>query len=1029
MVTCPRCGEENTDRARFCLNCGLRLQEATPGLQARRVVTVLFTDVAGSTSLGEAHDPEAMRLVLDRFFEAATQIIERHGGRVEKVIGDAVLGVFGLPRAHEDDALRAVRSAVELNEALDRISDAVEQTYDVRLRLHTGVDTDEVVVGPDDPFAAGDAMRLATRLEQAAGPGEVVIGDATRWLVRGAVEVEPVVDGADRPAWRVRRITGDAPFVRRLDGPLVGREDEVAALGRAYSRTAAEPRCRLVTVLGAAGIGKSRLVRELTRDVVGEARVLFGRCLPYGDGITYWPLAQIVREAAEIGVELEAEEARSRVAALVGGHESAELVAERLAAAIGLGGTSARPEEIAWAARVFLERLASAQPLVVVVDDVQWGEPTFLDLVEYMADRMEETPVLLVCTSRPELLETRPAWMADRANVVWITLEPLTRTDSDRLIEHLVEEGAVDTSVRDAIAAAADGVPLFVEEMLAMLREDGTNGGVTIPPTIHALLAARLDRLPPPERAVLERAAVVGEEFREDAVADLAGGDVAEPLARLVGKDVVRQAEDGFAFRHVLLRDAAYGGMSKELRAELHERYADFLEGVSGERVAEVEEIVGYHLEQAARYRGELGLDGRGLAVRAAERLGSAGSRAYARADMPAATHLLERAVALVPAGDPARPALQVELGSTLRETGRLPRAEQQLSEAEHAAAERGDRAVELAARVVRTLVRAQTDPDFDILRTLDETGEAIAELEALGDRRALARAWRLAMLCRVMILQFGDLEVASREVLEHSRRAGDAAIATEALYWLAIAIWWGPDPVSEALPRCEALLAETRGPSDEASVLTSLAGLYAMTGDVGRALETIDRARDRFHELGLVLLRENAALGVAQIQLHGGDPLAAERTLRASTTALEQFGETGYLSTQLAFLASVVAIVGSPDEALEIADRSQALTAHGDVLQQAFWNAARARAFSRLGRHEEATPLVEEAVAMVAAASDDPHTLALLKGEAADVLAAAGRIDDARRELEEALALHERKGCVPCIGRTRWQLGELGGA
>ncbi|MHB8643381.1 MAG: AAA family ATPase, partial [Gaiellaceae bacterium] len=573
----------------------------------RKTVTVLFADVTGSTALGESLDPEALRHVMSRYFEQARAILERHGGTVEKFIGDAVMAVFGVPVTHEDDALRAARAAVELRDA------------DLGVVLRIGVNTGEVVAAEGETLVTGDAVNVAARLEQAAAPGEVLLGDATYRLARSAIRVDAhdPIDAKGKSelvsAWTLVEVLDDAPaFTRRLDAPFVGRGDELALLADAFERAVASGSAQRVTLLGAAGIGKSRLARELVQHVAGRARVVVGRCLAYGEGITYWPLAEIVRATA--GSD------RDAIHAVAGD----DVVADRIAAVVGFGGEAGTKEETQWAARRYLEALAAEQPLVVVLDDLHWAEPTFLDLVEYVAD-FAAAPILLLGTARPDLLESRPAWTSPRANASALVLDPLNAEDAAALLED------VDEKTRERILAAAEGNPLFVEQLVAM-RAEGGDGEFDVPPTIHALLAARIDALAAPERSVVERASVEGRLFHRGSVTELAPDDVRPDvgahLLALVRKEYVRPdrtqlpGDDGYRFAHILVRDAAYDAMSKELRAELHVRFVGWLERVGVERAGELEEIVGYHLEQAALYRRELGLDDDGAAVRAAERLG-----------------------------------------------------------------------------------------------------------------------------------------------------------------------------------------------------------------------------------------------------------------------------------------------------------------------------------------------------------------------------------------------------------------------
>ncbi|HYT29304.1 MAG TPA: AAA family ATPase, partial [Actinomycetota bacterium] len=453
--------------------------------------------------------------------------------------------------------------------------------------------------------------------------------------------------------------TGEGPR-RRLDSPMIGRERERRLLQEGFDRAVSNRSCHLFTLIGPAGVGKSRLVRDFVDGLAGRARVLGGRCLSYGEGITFRPVVEVVQAAAGIEESDSAEQARRRIEALVDGLPAQEQIAERLAQVLGLGSASASSEEVFWAIRRTLEALAEPGPLVVVFDDIHWAEPALLDLIDHVADWTRDAPLLLVCLARHELLDQRPTWAGGKLNATTLLLEPLDETESAGLIEGLLGGASLSQDVRRKIVEAADGNPLFVEEMLAMLIDDGflgLDGGrwvpsadlsaIAVPASIHALISARLDRLMPEEREVIERGAVEGKVFHRGAVAALCPEErrsgVPAHLMGLARKDLIRPqrpdfaGEDAFRFRHLLIRDAAYEALPKETRAELHERFAQWLETVAGDRLPEYEEIVGYHLEQAVRYREELGvLDEQHHAVagRAAGLLLTAGRRALDRSDL-----------------------------------------------------------------------------------------------------------------------------------------------------------------------------------------------------------------------------------------------------------------------------------------------------------------------------------------------------------------------------------------------------------
>jgi class 3 adenylate cyclase len=603
----------------------------------RKVVTVLFCDVVGSTALGETVDPEALQGLLARYFERMKAIVESHGGSVEKFIGDAVMAVFGVPQVHEDDALRACRAAVEMREALPELG--------VQGRI--GVNTGEVVTGTEERLATGDAVNVAARLQTAANPDEILVGDATLELVRTAVKVESVepleLQGKAQPVAAHRLVSVHEAPERSHETRFVGRDAELGSIQEAWER-AATGQCEIVTVVGDPGIGKSRLIAEALATL--DVRAVRGRCLPYGEGITYWPVVEVIKQLGAVPSDAAA---AGSIRALLGEAEE---------------GTSA--EEIGWAFRKLLEEQA---PLVVVFDDIQWGEQTFLDLVEGVALLSAGWPILIVCMARPELLTGRGDWP------VTLRVGPLPAAAVDELIAPLPSE------LRERISRAAGGNPLFLTEMVTMA---GETHDVDVPPTLRALLAARLDQLEPAERTVLEHGAVEGELFHRGAVQALAPEEiqVTPRLALLTRKDLIRPdraqlpGDDGFRFRHLLIRDAAYEALPKASRVELHRRFAEWLEQ-RGADLVEFDEILGYHFGQAHVYAAELGLADESieLAARAATHLRAAGERAAGRGDAAAAVKLLERASNLIPKEDPAQRKVRVELAFALVDRGELKAA------------------------------------------------------------------------------------------------------------------------------------------------------------------------------------------------------------------------------------------------------------------------------------------------------------------------------------------------------------------
>jgi class 3 adenylate cyclase/tetratricopeptide (TPR) repeat protein len=1006
---------------------------------SRRTVTIVFTDVAGSTEMAERLDPEVVRRIMRRYFDEARAAHEAHGGRVEKFIGDAVMAVFGIPQLHEDDGLRAVRAAAELRDRVERLNEELEASWGVRIAVRTGVNTGEVVAG--DPaqgqaFATGDAVNVAARLEQVAGPGEILIGEETRRLVGDAVRLDEVAPlelkgkAAPVPAWRLAEVLPDAPaFMRKLDAPFVGREGELSVLVSAFERVESERSCQVVTLLGPPGVGKSRLARELLTTIGTRARVVIGRCLPYGEGITYWPLAEIVRQVAGRDA--------AGLAEIVAGDEAAGLISSRIAGAIGLADAAGRSEEISWAVRKLLEALSSERPLVVVLDDIHWAEPTFLDLVEYAAG-FTSGPVLLLAIARPDLLEQRPSWAAPRPNAATVGLEPLSEDVAGELVASLLGGRSLPDSTRARIVEASEGNPLFVEQMLAFQAEDSDLGDeLAVPPTIHALLAARIDRLPAGERAVIERASVEGRSFHRGAVSALLPEsertDVGARLMSLVRKDFVRPdrayfpGDDGFRFAHILVRDAAYGAIPKELRAGLHEHFADWLEGVAAQRISEYHEILGYHLEQAHRYRVELGLvdaETEGLARRASIRLTAAAERAASRADRPAQINLLSRTAALLAPDDALRREVLSELGDSLTKRGEFAGAESVLAEALDAAAAAGDGRTGARARISLAELRYATEPG-DIAEHYDEAERGIQILEEAGDDLGLARAWDLRAH-----LDYGQGKSAAAQdawerSIEHARQAGRRPDELAALARLASVALWGPTHRHDAWSRCEQILERVRGVlEEEAHVLGLMGCLRALEGRFADARALQARRMAILDELGLELTAawESHITGLVELLAADGD--AAELVLRRGYETLERLGAKTQLQVVGSYLAQALTMQGRYGEAAELALDVEALDPTG-IAEIASARCARAKAAARLGRTDEGEELARSAVALVDR-TDFLIDRADARMDLAEVLGVAGRRDEAADQLRRALELHEEKGNAATASRARTLLDGL---
>jgi predicted ATPase/DNA-binding SARP family transcriptional activator len=999
--------------------------------ESRRTVTVIYVDVSPSSVRDDPLDAEARSLIVSRALERISEAVARHGGVTEMVVaGDALLGVFGVPRVHEDDALRAVRAAAEAREAITALADELERDRGLTISARTGVSTGEVVTTGTLPVS-GEPVSAAARLGQTAPHHGIVLDAATERLVLNAVRVKPVAQkaaGGRARAWLLAEVLEGAPaFARRLDAAMVGRHAELGQLRQAYEQAVRGQTAYLFTVLGAAGIGKSRLALELRSLLAREATVVTGRCVPYGSGITFRPLADVVAQLAGT-------DGKTEIAELLGDDDEAARVAERIAGALGFADQAVGTEEAFWGFRKLLEHTAQRWPLVVVFDDIHWAEPTFLDFVEHVADLSRSSPILLLCLARPELLDDRPSWGGGKLNASSILLAPLSERESSELIEQLRGSAPLHEAVRVSVFEAAEGNPLFIEQFLAMLAEqERPVEHLAVPPTIQALLAARLDRLHAGEREVLEQASIVGKEFRPEALARLLTAEegLIARLHGLVRRDLLRPAADGFRFRHQLIRDAAYDSLPKQTRAESHERFADWLEQSADAGARESEEIIGYHLEQAHRLRTEVGLvDERTaeLAGRAAERLLAPGRRAFNTGDLSAAVNLLSRAAALLPDRSLARAEALSDLGEAFRDAGDLQRADRTLADAIETAARLGERALEWRTRMARLKVESNLDPELTAqeLELAAEHGRAI--LHELGDDRGLAAAWWMLAWSRWLGCRAADAEDALARARVHARRAG--ALRTEALCLnlLVGAAVFGPRAVDEGIRRCSRMLDRpVKAQRIEAYACRALAVLKAMHGDFDAARTLIERDRSILEELGLRLQAAAATEGYGMIELLAGDPDAAERELRRGYETLEQMGEAPALATVAALRAQALYASGRYAEALRFSEVSQDAAAEDDLSAQIQWRGPRGKVLARRGRTKKAEEFAADAVAL-AEKTDflNQHGEALL--DLAEVRRLADRTAEARQPAQDAVRLFKQKGNVVSAARAKVFVRSLGG-
>jgi class 3 adenylate cyclase/tetratricopeptide (TPR) repeat protein len=1052
MVNCPSCGEENPPKFRLCGYCGAALAAALPVHEVRKTVTIVFSDLKDSTVLGERLDAEALHEVKERYFGAMAAEIKRHGGKIEKYIGDAIMAVFGLPRAHEDDALRAVRAAVGMQAALDEVNRDLTARYGVTLASRTGVNTGEVVAnddpGADQKLATGDAVNVAARLEQAAPANQIYLGDVTYRLVRDAVDVQAVepleLKGkAQRvAAYRLVSAHGIDGNVRRIDTPIVGRDEEIAAITRVYREVTLGLSARLVTVIGDAGVGKSRLVHEAVERIAAGARALRGRCLAYGDGITFWPLRVMVFAAADLRDDDPPEVAQAKLLACVGESD----VADRLASATGLSAAAFPLHEVNWAARKFLEILARDGPVVALIDDIHWAEPAFLELLEYVLDASSGAPILLLATARHDLLEEHPQW-GERAGATRLVLRPLSDAASAQVVANLLGQAGLSDDVVERIVAAAEGNPLFIEQMLSMLVDSGAltqQGGrwvradagveIAVPPTIHALLEARLDKLGRAERAAVEPASVIGLEFAQPAVASLAPAAVrpaiGDHMTTLTRKQFIRlssavEAEPMYRFQHQLVRDTVYNGLLKRARATLHIEFVRWADRVNADRdrALEFEAILGYHLEQAHNYLRELGpLDAQGAAIGAdaAQRLSRAARRVFAGGDMHAAANLYRRAVALLGEDEPQRLALLPEFGEVLLELGDFTHARTVLDEAQAAAQRVANRRIAASAQLLRMRVRLfSAEPGDCTEETLRLANDAIPLFESEDAHPELARAWRLIGFVHGIAARYGQSSDAVVRSMKHARLAGDERLVARNAMGLSISTLQGPTPVGQGIALCGQMLADGLGDRQaESKILCTLAQLHAMNGEFDQARALYRRGRGLLRELGQGLIAAATGIDLLGVELLAGDLAGAEREVMADYEFLTRAGETYFLSTIAALLSRVVRDQGRDAEALGFSQVAERAAAADDIESLALWRSIRAPIVARGGDLVEAEALARSAVEL-AQRTDAPPLQADTLSELAAVMALAQRHDEARRAVDAAVAIYRSKGDVVSAARA----------
>ena len=854
-VLCSSCGQETPTGFPRCANCGAALAVA-PAREERKVVTVLFADLVGSTARAEALDPEDVRAILAPFYARLRSELERFGGTVEKFIGDAVMAVFGAPIAHEDDPERAVRAALAIRDwALE------EDSIQVRIAVHTGEALVALGARPaeGEGMVAGDVVNTAARLQSAAPVNGILVGQGTYRATRGVIEYREreAVSAKGKadpiPVWEVvqARSRFGVDVVHETRAPLVGRARELDILLGALARTRSERAAQLVTLVGVPGIGKSRLVYELFDSLSSQRELYFwrqGRCLPYGEGLSFWALGEMVKAHAGIleddPVERTVEKLARTVREVVT-DEDADWVESHLRNLVGLGTDLVASEQhrleafAAW--RRFLEGIGEAAPLVLVFEDIHWADDGLLDFIDHLVEWATDVSLLVVCLARPELLERRPGWGGGKLNALTFALSPLGDDDSARLISSLLDRTVLPAETQQTLLERAGGNPLYAEQYARLFLERGSAEDLPLPESVQGIIAARLDGLAAEEKAVLQDAAVLGKVFWAGALASLIqrdADDLQGILHSLERKEFVRRerrpsiaGETELAFRHVLVRDVAYGQIPRSLRSDKHARAARWIGSLG--RAEDHAELVAHHYLDALELARAAGRVDDGLVADARRALRHAGDRALGLNSFAAARDFYGQAAEVTPADDPERPQLLLSLA---RASWHADEAVEPLVEAAAAAALLAAGDEDGAAEAELLLAVAE--------QRAGRNDAAVARLERArqlaGDRPSAARAWVLARTAGFASLA-GNVEEAvrvGREALSLAEQLGLDEVRAQALNSMGLARHTAGDPGAiDDLETSLAIAKEANSPR-WLGYVNNLAGILIQVGETERGRE-----------------------------------------------------------------------------------------------------------------------------------------------------------------------------------------------